>query len=134
MNTNKIFITAILTVLALMTSCIGKWQNPNDTIAAEELNIRDLLIIPTIYDSAGVILEGKIWDLEFINDEKNPDKVYSMFKLADKDGNFVYVTSADPSAPLANGNKVKVLGIHRMLPGNDANLVTYLIEAKRVTQ
>lgn len=132
MRTSYITLPVLIIAISFLAGCTGKWQNPNDTIAAQELKIRNLLIMPNIYDHAGVILEGKIWDLDFVEDKENPDKVYSMFKLADKDGNFVHVTSEGMTTLLQEGEIVKVIGIHRVLYGLETRTISYLVDAKQI--
>lgn len=132
MRTSYITLPVLIIAILFLAGCTGKWQNPNDTIAAQELKIRNLLIMPNIYDHAGVILEGKIWDLDFVEDKENPDKVYSMFKLADKDGNFVHVTSEGMTTLLQEGEIVKVIGIHRVLYGLETRTISYLVDAKQI--
>lgn len=132
MRTSYITLPVLIIAILFLAGCTGKWQNPNDTVAAQELKIRNLLIMPNIYDHAGVILEGKIWDLDFVEDKENPDKVYSMFKLADKDGNFVHVTSEGMTTLLQEGEIVKVIGIHRVLYGLETRTISYLVDAKQI--
>lgn len=132
MNTQKLIYPLFVVAISFLAGCVGEWQNPNNSVAAQELKIRNLLIFPIMYDSAGVILEGKIWDLDLIDDKDNTDQVYSKFKLADKDGNYVYVTSADTSTLLQEGEMVKVIGIHRLLHDRDVNEIANLIEAKKI--
>jgi len=127
-------LVPIFLILAIpfLTGCVGQWQNPNDSLAAQELEIRNLLILPTVYDRAGVILKGKVWDLEFVEDADKPDGVYSKFKLADKDGNYVDVQSAGMTTLLTEGALVKVFGLHRVIHDKDTRTISYLIEAKKI--
>ncbi|NIV43142.1 MAG: hypothetical protein GWN11_03540 [Candidatus Dadabacteria bacterium] len=132
MRTSYITLPVLIIAISFLAGCSGKWQNPNDSVAAQELKIRNLLITPTIYDHAGVILEGKVWDLDFIEDPENADNVYSMFKLADKDGNYVNVTSEGMTTLLQEGERIKVIGIHRVLYSEETRLVSYLVDAKQI--
>ena len=122
----------IILSTVFFAGCIGQWQNPAVSIPAQELKIRELLIMPTIYDSAGVILEGKVWDLSFEGDTDKPDGVYTIFKLADKDGNYVNVKSPGMTTLLEEGVKVKVIGLHRIIQDKDTGMISNLIEAKQI--
>jgi hypothetical protein len=132
MKTRNIIFPLLVAAIPFLTGCIGQWQNPNTSIAAQELKIRNLLIMPIGYDSAGVILEGKVWDLEFIEDKDKPDEVYSKFKLADKDGNYVDVKSPGMTTLLVEGAKVKVIGLHRIIHDEDTRITSSMIEAKQI--
>ncbi|NIP31922.1 MAG: hypothetical protein GTN59_15715, partial [Candidatus Dadabacteria bacterium] len=56
-----------------------------------------------------------VWDLEHIDDPDTPDQVYAMFKLADKDGNYVNVKSPGMKPLLKEGERIKIKGIHRVI-------------------
>jgi len=132
MKTQNIIFPLLILAISFLAGCIGQWQNPNNSIAAQELKIRNLLVMPTIYDSAGVILEGKVWDLDFVEDKDNPDEVYSKFKLADKDGNYVIVRSLGMTTLLQEGAMIKVIGLHRIIYDKDSRLISYHVEAKQI--
>ncbi len=109
----KYFVCHILFLIFL--GCAGEWQNPDITIPAKKIDIISLLINPLIYDSSGVIVEGKVWDLEFDtleNNDKDKESPYTNFKLADRDGNFVNVFALGHQ-PIAEGDYVKVVGTYR---------------------
>ena len=124
MNTKNIIFSLLILVISFLAGCIGQWQNPNAAIPAQEIEIRNLLVMPTIYDSAGVILEGKVWDLDFVEDKDNPDEVYSTFKLADKDGNYVIVRSPGMTTLLVEGSMIKVIGLHKIIYDKDSRLIS----------
>lgn len=132
MNTKNIIFPLLILAISFLAGCIGQWQNPNAAIPAQEIKISNLLIFPTIYDSAGVILEGKVWDLDFVEDKDNPDEVYSTFKLADKDGNYVIVRSPGMTTLLQEGAMIKVIGLHRVIYDEDTRIVSNLVEAKQI--
>ncbi len=132
MNTKKIIFPLLILAISFLAGCIGQWQNPNAAIPAQEIEIRSLLVMPTIYDSAGVILEGKVWDLDFIEDKDNPDEVYSTFKLADEDGNYVIVRSPGMTTLLQEGAMIKVIGLHKIIYDKDSRLISYHVEAKQI--
>lgn len=132
MNTKKIIFPLLVVAISFLAGCIGQWQNPNAAIPAQEIKISNLLIFPTAYDRAGVILEGKVWDLDFVEDKDNPDEVYSNFKLADKDGNYVIVRSLGMTTLLQEGAMIKVIGLHRVIYDEDTRIVSNLVEAKQI--
>ena len=132
MNTKKIIFPLLVVAISFLAGCIGQWQNPNAAIPAQEIKISNLLIFPTAYDRAGVILEGKVWDLDFVEDKDNPDDVYSTFKLADEDGNYVIVRSPGMTTLLQEGAMIKVIGLHRVIYDEDTRIVSNLVEAKQI--
>jgi len=132
MKTQNIIFPLLILAISFLAGCIGQWQNPNAAIPAQEIEIRNLLVMPTIYDRAGVILEGKVWDLDFVEDKDNPDEVYSTFKLADKDGNYVIVRSPGMTTLLQEGAMIKVIGLHKIIYDKDSRLISNHIEAKQI--
>lgn len=132
MKTQNIIFPLLILAISFLAGCIGQWQNPNAAIPAQEIEISNLLIFPTAYDRAGVILEGKVWDLDFVEDKDNPDEVYSEFKLADKDGNYVIVRSPGMTTLLQEGAMIKVIGLHRVIYNEDTRIVSNLVEAKQI--
>ena len=132
MKTQNIIFPLLILAISFLAGCIGQWQNPNAAIPAQEIEISNLLIFPGIYDSAGVILEGKVWDLDIVEDKDNPDEVYSEFKLADKDGNYVIVRSPGMTTLLVEGSMIKVIGLHRIIYDKDSRLISNHIEAKQI--
>jgi hypothetical protein len=132
MKTQNIIFPLLILAISFLAGCIGQWQNPNAAIPAQEIEISNLLIFPTAYDRAGVILEGKVWDLDFVEDKDNPDEVYSEFKLADKDGNYVIVRSPGMTTLLQEGAMIKVIGLHRVIYDEDTRIVSNLVEAKQI--
>jgi len=132
MKTQNIIFPLLILAISFLAGCIGQWQNPNAAIPAQEIKISNLLIFPTAYDRAGVILEGKVWDLDFVEDKDSPDEVYSEFKLADKDGNYVIVRSPGMTTLLQEGAMIKVIGLHRIIYDKDSRLISNHIEAKQI--
>lgn len=132
MKTQNIIFPLLILAISFLAACMGQWQNPNAAIPAQEIEIRNLLVMPTIYDNAGVILEGKVWDLDFVEDKDNPDEVYSTFKLADKDGNYVIVRSPGMTTLLQEGAMIKVIGLHKIIYDKDSRLISNHIEAKQI--
>jgi hypothetical protein len=85
-----------------------------------------------IYDSAGVIVEGKIWDLVFDTMEEAGREIsFTEFKLADQDGNYIRVF-APGHIPVVEGDIVEVTGIYRRDLGKQRHYFSNEIEAIRV--
>jgi hypothetical protein len=131
----KYFVCPILFLLSL--GCAGPWQNPNTTTPAKKIDITSILINPIIYDSSGVIVEGKVWDLEFDtlenNDKDNKGSPYTNFKLADRDGNFINVFALG-HLPIAEGDYVKVVGIYRRQLETENHDFINEIDAKQIEE
>lgn len=108
--------TAFLLILSFIyiaaLGCTREWKNPDTSLPAKELKIESLIINPIAYDSAGVVVEGKVWDLRFDKLEQKTEFPYTSFKLADKDGNYVNVF-ASGHLPISEGDIVEVTGIYR---------------------
>ena len=102
-----VFITAVL------ISCNKEWQDPNTAVPYTHTTIREILIAPIGYDSAGVSVEGMVWDLNYDLLVENEKEIpYTTFKIADSDGNYVNVF-AEGNYPLIDGDQVKVIGVYR---------------------
>jgi len=94
-------------------SCAKQWQDPNTAVPYTKITIREILIAPIGYDSAGVSVEGMVWDLNYdllVDDEK--EIPFTRFKIADPDGNYINVF-AEGNYPLTDGDQVKVTGVYR---------------------
>lgn len=128
----KYLVCHILFLIFL--GCAGEWQNPNTTTPSKKMDITSILINPTTYDGAGVIVEGMVWDLVFNTPEKDTkDKgsPYTNFKLSDKEGNFVNVFALG-QLPIEEGDIVKVVGIYRRNLSTENYRFFNEIEAKRI--
>ncbi len=106
-----------LIFLFLTASCNKGWQDPNTTVPASELPVATIVAAPNAFNGAGVIVKGVVWNI--VNDEftytDNGDErtvSYSMFKLADKKGNFVTVYT-ESLEDVKEGDLIKVRGIYR---------------------
>jgi hypothetical protein len=97
----------------VLMSCSKQWQNPNTAVPYTPTTIREILIAPVGYDSAGVAVEGMVWDLNYdLLVEDGKEIPYTSFKIADPDGNYVNVF-AEGNYPLIDGDQVKVVGVYR---------------------
>jgi hypothetical protein len=127
--------TAILLILSFVyvaaLGCTREWKNPNAALPATEVEIERIIVNPTAYDSAGVIVEGKVWDLKFDKLEQKTDIPYTSFKLADRDGNYVNVFAPD-HLPISEGDMVEVTGVYRREFQTESYKFDNEIEAERV--
>lgn len=122
----------ISSILLVFLGCAREWQNPNTTIPAKQVDIAAILENPIAFDSAGVIVEGKVWDLVFDKFEREDKETpFTEFKLADQDGNFVKVFVLG-NIPIAEGDIVEVMGIYRRELGKERIYFANEIEAIRV--
>jgi len=119
-------------ILLVFLGCAREWQDPNTTIPAKKVDIAAILENPIAFDSAGVIVEGKIWDLVFDKFEREDKETpFTEFKLADQDGNFVNIFVLG-HIPIAEGDIVEVMGIYRRELGKERIYLANEIEAIRV--
>ncbi len=124
----------ISSILLVFLGCAREWQNPNTTIPAKQVDIAAILENPIAFDSAGVIVEGKVWDLVFDKFEREDiETPFTEFKLADQDGNFVKVFVLG-HIPIAEGDIVEVMGIYRRELGKERIYFANEIEAIRVVK
>ena len=122
----------ISSILLVFLGCAREWQNPNTTIPAKQVDIAAILENPIAFDSAGVIVEGKVWDLVFDKFEREDKETpFTEFKLADQDGNFVNIFVLG-HIPIAEGDIVEVMGIYRKELGKERIYFANEIEAIRV--
>jgi len=110
----KIFSFYLFIIIStVLMSCAKQWQDPNTAVPYTKITIREILIAPIGYDSAGVSVEGMVWDLNYdllVDDEK--EIPFTRFKIADPDGNYINVF-AEGNYPLTDGDQVKVTGVYR---------------------
>ena len=90
----KLFLYATFFLLIFtMASCHRTWQDPDTSLATQNISIANLISNRQAYDSAGVSLIGKVWNLETaLATGKNEDGVnetYTPFMLANRAGTSV---------------------------------------------
>ena len=112
----KILVALFITSLFII-SCNRTWQDPNTTLPAARISIVSLISVPTVYDGAGVVVKGMVWDvvndeLVYLNDGNVETLAFSVFKLSDKKGNFVNIYTEDEIG-INEGDIVEVVGIYR---------------------
>ena len=112
----KIFIPFLISLLFII-SCNRTWKDPNTTLPAARISIVSLISVPTVYDGAGVVVKGMVWDvvndeLVYLNDGYVETLNFSVFKLSDKNGNFVNIYTEEEYG-VNEGDIVEVVGIYR---------------------
>mgnify|MGYP001818568758 CR=1 FL=1 len=117
----------ILLSLFFVIGCSGNYKDPDLALPAKKVQIRSLLSHPSIFDERGVIVKGKVWDLEYVNLEFTMAK----FKLADKSGNHVDVYSKE-LIKVVNGNLVEVRGIFERNFDLESNMYEAKINSKEI--
>ncbi len=113
----KLFLYATFFLLIFtMASCHRTWQDPDTSLATQNISIANLISNRQAYDSAGVSLIGKVWNLETaLATGKNEDGVnetYTTFMLANRAGTSVDIY-ASGEVPIQEGDFVRVVGIYR---------------------
>ncbi|MCH8029420.1 MAG: hypothetical protein IH874_05770 [Candidatus Dadabacteria bacterium] len=112
MRTTGLFL-ATAVIIALSSGCTQKWKDPEVAMLAREMDITAILLDPIIYDSAALVVKGMVWD---VSTEKmtagDVEVEYTIFKLADRDGNYVGVFSLG-HLDVNEGDRLKVTGIYR---------------------
>ncbi|MGI9554191.1 MAG: hypothetical protein ACR2NC_04630 [Thermodesulfobacteriota bacterium] len=131
----KIFLPLLISLLFII-SCHRTWQNPNTTLPAASISIASLISVPTVYDGAGVVVKGMVWDvvndeLVFLNDGYVETMEFSLFKLSDKNGNYVNIYTDDINE-ISEGDLVEVVGIYRREFLSDKRTYINEVEAKQI--
>ena len=123
-------VVSILLISSLLASCTKVWHDPNTSVPSKKVDITSILVTPTIYDGAGVEIEGKVWDLLMEHSQNGKDKdTYSMFKLADEEGNYLNVKSKSTLPLVTEGELVKVIGVYRLTHDPETNKIQNVVEA-----
>jgi len=132
----KIVLSTILAVV-LFSACNKTWNDPNDTIPATKISVVTLLAAPTVYDGAGVNVRGMVWDivhddLVYSNDGYIETLSFVVFKVSNKEGNYVNVYT-EKMHDVKEGDMVEVVGIYRRNFVSELRSYTNEIEAKKIT-
>src|SRR5262245_9467525 len=105
----KAFLSMFAVIILASLGCAqSRWVNPNTTIPAVKVDIARILANSTAYESAGVIVEGRAYDVEYRIMKKPYTEIpYTVFKVADMDGNYINIFAIS-HFPVAQGDFVKV--------------------------
>ncbi|MCK5392177.1 MAG: hypothetical protein KAJ31_07095 [Deltaproteobacteria bacterium] len=129
-----IFIAALFLTL---TSCTHQWQDPDTSLATQSISIASLISSRDAYDSSGVSLIGKVWNLQVGSTKSQNDNVmeetYTTFILADRMGTGVDVY-APGEVPIAEGDFVRVVGIYRKEFQNTGDYFSNVVDAVRIEE
>ncbi|MEE8135943.1 MAG: hypothetical protein V3T52_02090, partial [Thermodesulfobacteriota bacterium] len=92
-----VFVSVVVLVFAL-TACKRQWQDPDTSLATQNISIASLITNRQAYTSSGVSLIGKVWNLKINTtpnqNEEGMGEAYTTFILADRMG-----TGVDVYAP-----------------------------------
>ncbi len=110
------YFLTLFAILITISSCSRNWQDPDTAIPSQSISIADLITNRQAYDSAGVSLIGKVWNLEIAtvpsSTPEGVEETYTTFILADRMGTGVDVY-APGEVPIQEGDFVRVVGIYR---------------------
>jgi hypothetical protein len=129
-----IFISIVAFVFAL-TACRHQWKDPDTSLAAQSISISNLISSRDAYDSSGVSLIGKVWNLEVGSTKSQNDDVmeetYTTFILADRMGTGVDVY-VPGEVPIQEGDFVRVVGIYRKELQTTGDYFSNVVDAIRI--
>ena len=114
MKRNFILSITTLVLFVTLSACTREWKDPDTSIASQSISISDLIVNRQAYDSAGVTLIGKVWNLQVnnISEENGIEETNTTFILADRMGTGIDVY-APGNVPIQEGDFVRVVGIYR---------------------
>ena len=133
---SKIFLSAGLFVITLaIVSCNRTWRDPDSSIPSQGISIADLISNRQAYDSAGVSIIGKVWDLEVgtvpSDEENGVEHTYTTFILADRRGTGIDIY-APGEVPIHEGDFVRVVGIFRQEFQQEGDYFLNVVDAVRI--
>lgn len=135
----KLFLfAAFFSLMFTLVSCQNRnWQDPDTSLATQSVSIANLISNRMAYDSAGVSLIGKVWNLETnkttsVNDQGVP-ATYTTFMLADRTGTSVDVY-AKGDVPILEGDFVRVIGIYRKEFQPSGDYFLNVVDAVRIEE
>jgi len=135
----KLFLfAAFFSLIFTLTSCQNRnWADPDTSIASQNVSIANLISNRQAYDSAGVSLIGKVWNLETnTTTDKNEQGIagtYTTFMLADRAGTSVDVY-ASGEASIVEGDFVRVVGIYRKQFQPSGDYFLNVVDAVRIEE
>ncbi len=137
MKSNLYLFMLIAALFLTLTSCTHQWQDPDSSLPNQSISIADLIASRDAYDSAGVSLIGKVWNLEIGNtkgqDGSTMEETYTTFILADRMGTGVDVY-APGEVPIAEGDFVRVVGIYRKEFQRTGDYFLNVVDAVRIEE
>lgn len=137
MKSNLYVFMFIAALFLTLTSCTHQWQDPDTSLAAQSISIANLISSRDAYDSSGVSLIGKVWNLQVGSTKSQNDnameETYTTFILADRRGTGVDVY-APGEVPIAEGDFVRVVGIYRKEFQNTGDYFSNVVDAVRIEE
>lgn len=117
-------------------SCQNRnWQDPDTSLPNQSISIANLITNRQAYDSAGVSLIGKVWNLEVgtlpSQTPGEAEKTYTTFILADRLGTGVDVY-ASGEVPINEGDFVRVVGVYRKEFQRSGDYFLNVVDAVRI--
>jgi len=135
MKSNLYIFISIVALIFTVTACRHQWQDPDTSIASQNLSIANLITNRDAYDSSGVSLIGKVWNLKVgsteSQNEEGMKKTYTTFILADRRGTGVDVY-VPGEVPLQEGDFVRVVGIYRKELQSTGDYFSNVVDAVRI--
>jgi len=135
MKRNLYVFISVVTLIFTLAACKHQWRDPDTSLPAQSLSISSLISSRDSYDSAGVSLIGKVWDLKVgsikSQNENGVEEVYTTFILADRMGSGVDVY-APGEVPIEEGDFVRVVGIYRKEFQNTGDYFSNVVDAVRI--
>ncbi len=129
------YILVFSAIIITISSCSRNWQDPDTSIPSQSISIADLITSRQAYDSAGVSLIGKVWNLEVVtvpsSSPEEPQESYTTFILADRLGTGVDVY-APGEVPIQEGDFVRVVGIFRKEFQPTGDYFSNVVDAVRI--
>lgn len=138
---NNLKYILIIFAIIIFSSCQKEWKDPNEVLPSAQADITSILVSPNVYDSAGVIVRGMVWNKETVEPapvknekgEMTQPEPYTYFKLSDRNGNYLGVTTNSENNSFQDGDIVEVLGIYRRNYATEQRHFKNEIQAKKIT-
>ena len=131
----KYYYFVFFALIFTIASCAGDWKDPDTSIPTQSISIADLITNRQAYDSAGVSLIGKVWNLEVATAPSStpdgPEEKYTTFILADRLGTGIDVY-APGEVPIQEGDFVRVVGIYRKQFQQTGDYFSNVVDAVRI--
>ena len=135
MKGNLYIFVSIVALVFTLTACKHQWKDPDTSLPTQNLSIANLITNRDAFDSSGVSLIGKVWNLKVSSTESQNEnamkETYTTFILADRLGTGVDVY-APGEVPIAEGDFVRVVGVYRKEFQNTGDYFSNIVDAVRI--
>jgi len=115
MHRITIVTAAIFIGVLVLAGCARNWKDPATSLPTKKIKIKALLLAQIANDGAGIEVKGKVWDVSretAVNEKGDEEVPFTVFKLADKDGNAVGVFTLG-HIEILEGDLAEVKGYYR---------------------